>query len=382
MSSAPPKIALMRPLLLGHKSAVHYLEQVDKNRWYSNFGPLVTTLEQRLGELFCTGADSVVTTSNGTAGLVNILRAMNLPRGTLCLLPSWTFIATPASILAAGLTPYFIDVDERTWALDPQAVERHVHELEGKVSAVMVVAPFGSPLDTAAWDAFTERTGIPAIIDAAAGFDAFSSTPSSRPRKNPVMISMHATKTFGVGEGGAVISSNTKLIARVREMSNFGFSSAREIHIPGTNGKMSEYTAAFALAALDLWPQTREYWLCRKWYYAEAFEKIADPVGSHPWITQEWASSTFSVRLNNNNAPEVIAGLIEAGIESRQWWGKGCHVQPAYRICPHGPLPVTEALGQSVLALPFTLDIQKPDVDFIMQTLHGICLGHNAKRSA
>lgn len=364
----------MRPLLLGHESAIHYLAQIDKNRWYSNFGPLVQMLEKRLGELFGSGPDTVVTTSNGTAGLVNILRAMNLPRGSLCLLPSWTFIATPASVIAAGLTPYFVDVDEKSWALSPEAVERHVMDLQGKVSAVMVVAPFGSPIDTAAWDGFTEKTGIPVIIDAAAGFDAFSSIATSRPGSNPVMVSMHATKTFGVGEGGAVISTNRKLIQRVREMSNFGFSDAREIVIPGTNGKMSEYTAAFALAALDLWPQTREYWLCRKWYYAEAFDKISEPVGHHPWIRQEWASSTFSVRLARPNAAAVIAGLVEAGIESRQWWGKGCHVQPAYRICPHAPLPVTEALGQSVVALPFTLDINREDVDYIMQVLHRICV--------
>jgi dTDP-4-amino-4,6-dideoxygalactose transaminase len=371
--SIKPKISLMRPLLLGHESAIHYLAQIDKNRWYSNFGPLVQKLEERLCGLFGTGEGSVVTLSNGTAGLVNILRAMNLPRGSLCLLPSWTFIATPASVIAAGLTPYFMDVDETTWALDPEAVKQLVKELEGKVSAVMVVAPFGSPLDTAAWDTFTDETGIPVIIDAAAGFDAFSSIDISRPRRNPVMVSMHATKTFGVGEGGAVISTNTELIKRVQQMSNFGFSDAREIAIPGTNGKMSEYTAAFALAALDLWPQTREYWHCRKWFYAEAFKRLGEDIASHPWINDEWASSTFSVRLTKGNAMQVIAKLVEAGIESRQWWGKGCHVQPAYRIYPHAPLPVTEALGRSVLALPFSLDINEEAVHAIMQTLANIC---------
>lgn len=383
MTAKRPRISLMRPLLLGHETAIHYLAQIDKNRWYSNFGPLVQKLESRLGELFKTGEGSVVTVSSGTAGLVNVLRAMNLPRGSLCLMPSWTFIATPASVIAAGLTPYFMDVDEAGWALDIQAAERVAAELKGKVSAVMVVAPFGSPLDIGAWDAFSERSGLPVIIDAAAGFDAFSSIEGSRPGRSPVMVSMHATKTFGVGEGGAVISTNTALIERVRQMSNFGFSDTREIAVPGTNGKMSEYTAAFAHAALDLWPQTREFWHCRKWFYAEAFKELGAEIASHPWIDGQWASSTFSIRLARHEAAEVIGGLVEAGIESRQWWGKGCHMQPAYRIYPRDPLPVTEALGRSVLALPFTLDINRDDVQEIMATLKRLCAPERgAKRSA
>ncbi len=367
-----PKIPLMRPLLLGHENAIHYLRQIDKNRWYSNIGPLVQQLEARLGELFGSGKGSVVTVSNGTAGLVNALRAMNLPRGTFCLLPSWTFIATPASVVAAGLIPYFIDVDEATWAITPQMAKKIADKLEGKVSAVMVVAPFGAPVDTAAWDKFTDETGIPAIIDAAAGFDAFSSIYWSKPRETPVMVSMHATKTFGAGEGGAIISTNTKLIERVRQMSNFGFSDTREVTVPGTNGKMSEYTAAFALSALDLWPQTREMWLCRKWYYGEAFAEISNPVGVHPWMEQEWAASTFSIRLHAPRSEQVIAELNANGVESRCWWGKGCHTQPAYNAFPHAELPVTELLSKSVVAVPFTLDIQKKDVDTIMRTLHEI----------
>jgi len=364
----------MRPLLLGHEVALHYLKQMDQNRWYSNFGPLVQQLESRLGDLFGTGENTVVTVSNGTAGLVNILRAMNLPKGNFCLLPAWTFIATPASIIAAGLTPYFIDVDESRWAITPETAKKAIAELGGKVSAVMAVAPFGAPIDTAAWDQFTEETGIPAIIDAAAGFDAFSSIYWSKPGKTPVMVSMHATKTFGAGEGGAVISTNTALIQRVREMSNFGFSGSRVITVPGTNAKMSEHTAAFALSALDLWPQTRELWLCRKWYYAEAFTKIATSVGQHPWMSEEWAASTFSIRLHKPMADKVIAALNDSGIESRQWWGKGCHLQPAYNGYPRAPLPVTEKLAASVVAVPFTLDMNQDDVNRIMQTLQDICI--------
>lgn len=361
-----PTIQLMRPLLPTHERIIPYLKQIDGNRWYSNFGPLVMQLGARMAEHFHTGPGSVIMMSNGTAGLTNIMRALNLPRGTHCILPAWTFMATAAAVIAVGMVPYFVDVDEHTWALDPEAVKAHVKALDGKVSAVMVVAPFGAPIDTLAWDEFTEETGLPVIIDAAAGFDAFSKLPHSRPRRNPVMISLHATKSLGIGEGGMVISTDTKLIERVQEMSNFGFSAERQIRVPGTNGKMSEYNAAVGLAALDEWPNKRAAWWALKDYYATVMGNIEALTGANPWLAEDWVGSTLNIRLPTPAALSVIARLNAAGIESRQWWGKGCHAHPAYYPFPRSLLPVTDRLAESVLALPFTLDMQKRDIDTVV----------------
>lgn len=374
--SARRQIPLMRPLLVEHEAVLPYLRKIDESRWYSNFGPLVQQLEERMAGVFQTGSGTVVSTSNGTAALTNILRALDLPHGSLCLLPSWTFIATPASVVSAGLVPCFADVDEKTWALDPQTTKAQVAALAGQVSVVMTVAPYGAPQDVHAWDAFTEETGIPVIIDAAAAFDSFSSVRASRPGKNPVMISLHATKTFGIGEGGLVISTDKALVERVREMSNFGFSDARIVRLPGINGKMSEYSAAVALATLDNWPQIRERWLLHKRQYMAAFAKVTRLTGINPWFSDEWVASTFNVRLTKGTAESVIRRLLAEGIESRQWWGKGCHAHPAYAGHPRLAMPVTEALGESVLALPFTLDMEKSDVAYIVDTFLSICTGY------
>jgi hypothetical protein len=85
-------------LLPGYECATSYLEQINQNHWYSDFSPLVQKLESRLANMFGTGPNSAVTTSNDTSGLTNILRVLDLLRGTLCLLPAWTFIATPACV--------------------------------------------------------------------------------------------------------------------------------------------------------------------------------------------------------------------------------------------------------------------------------------------
>jgi len=372
LAEVKKNISLMRPLLPDYRYIEPYLKQIDKNRWYSNFGPLVREFETRLSNFFETEPDTVVTVSNGTAGITNTLRAMNLPKGNYCVVPSWTFIATPAAALASGLIPYFVDVDENSWALDPEKVMEDIKKIDGKVSAIIVVAPFGAPIDVKAWDKFTDDTGIKVIIDGAAAFDSVYSVPSARPSKTPIVISMHATKVFGIGEGGIVISTDKALIKRVQEMSNFGFSASRIVSIPGTNAKMSEYNAAVGLATLDLWPQTREVWICLKGYYANAFAGLVHRTNTSLWLSEDWVGSTFNIRLPTENADEVIAKLVESGIESRQWWIKGCHLHPAYEKYPKFSLPVTSAFGRSVIGLPFNKDINKEDVIYIVEKLREI----------
>ena len=92
-------------------------------------------------------------------------------------------------------------------------------------------------------------------------------------------------------------------------------------------------------------------------------------------MEEDWAASTFNVRLNKPHAADVIKKLVASGIESRQWWGRGCHIHPAYNWFPRTPLPITEMLGDSILALPFTLDIKEDDVSYIMRTFTEIVTG-------
>jgi dTDP-4-amino-4,6-dideoxygalactose transaminase len=152
-------------------------------------------------------------------------------------------------------------------------------------------------------------------------------------------------------------------------MSNFGFSAPRTIVVPGTNGKMSEYAAAVGLAALDLWPQKREVWLRLKMHYMEAMKQAGKEAITSPWLSEEWVSSTCNVRLPISQVEPVIQALAERGVESRQWWVKGCHRQEAYEKFPHGKLTVTEALADSVIALPFSIDLKKKEIDQVVGAL-------------
>ena len=138
-----------------------------------------------------------------------------------------------------------VDVDPASWALEPLAARKFLRHSPGPVSAVIPVSPFGDPIDFAAWRLFRDETGLAVVIDAAAMFDTI------RAESVPAVISLHATKVLGVGEGGFVIGTDTSLIQELQKRANFGFRDSREATVRSFNGKMSEYAAAVGLAALD-----------------------------------------------------------------------------------------------------------------------------------
>ena len=178
----------------------------------------------------------MVTAASATAGITATLLAFRIPVGSLCLLPSWTFVATAHAVRAAGLIPFFHDVDRQTWALNPDQIRETLSRMSSRVGAVIAVSPFGAPLDIVAWETFQDRCGIPVLVDAAAGFDTLRAT------RIPSVVSLHATKILAAGEGGFVTTTDALLLERIRSCSNFGFCGFRNALWPAVNSKMSEST--------------------------------------------------------------------------------------------------------------------------------------------
>lgn len=205
------RLPVARPSMPRAEALLPYLERIDASRNYSNFGPLVSELERRLADRLGVAPECLVTVANATAGLTLALGAVAEGRSGVCLMPSWTFVATAHAVVAAGLTPYLVDVDEGSWALTPALALNALSRIDAPVVAVMPVAPFGAPVDVAAWDRFTALTGVPVVIDAAAGHDTV------RSGRSPSVVSLHATKIMGAGEGGYVVCDRPEVIALVKK---------------------------------------------------------------------------------------------------------------------------------------------------------------------
>ena len=353
--AVPARIPVARPLLASAEVALPYLHRIDDARTYSNFGPLNAELEARLAAHYGLSAEHVVTCGNATLGLALALQSAGATGGGLCLMPAWTFTATAHAACAAGLQPFLADVDPATGALTPEIAEQALARASGRVAAVMPVAPFGLSLDADAWDDFQRRTGVPVVLDAAAGFDAL------KPGAAPAVVSLHATKVLGLGEGGFAVARDPEVIRAIRQRSNFGFAGSRESAVVGGNAKLSEYAAAFGLAALDLWPVQRQRWMAALAWYRADFSDLPQ-IESQPGLGYAWATSTCCVRMPKAAAPGIEQRLAEAGIATRRWWGRGLHSHPAFADAPRLELGVTEDLAERTLGLPCYPDITPADL--------------------
>jgi dTDP-4-amino-4,6-dideoxygalactose transaminase len=382
-------VPVARPKLPAADDLLPWLRRIDQARVYANWGPLNAELERQLADRL--GA-SVVTVSTATDGLVCALRAAleDKPaaqqRG-LCLMPAWTFVATAHAAVAAGLTPCFLDVEESTWALTPDRVRDALLRAMARwpaswpdlpVSAVVVVAPFGLPIEPQQWDEFAARTGIPVVIDAAAAFDALQVSAT------PTVVSMHATKTVCAGEGGFVATTDTDLARRVKRTANFGFFGARIAEVPGLNAKLSEYHAAVGLASLQAWRERRAEYI----QVGRALRGALEPLGCTflEGFADRWVSSTCVVRLPaGRRTGDVALALGLDGIATRGWWGSGCQANPAFAACPRmagdDGLRITEKLAGSTLGLPFYPDLGEPEISRIAQAMHA-ALHENPRRAS
>lgn len=369
MSDVTSPIPLMRPQLPDADALLPYLRGIDVARVYTNFGPLLERFEQRLSEALALEEGQIVCVANGTLALTLALKTFDPAPGALCAMPSWTFAATPAAACTVGLVPWFLDVDGETWALDPEMVKARLREAAGPVAAVVPVSPFGAPVDAAAWDAFSDETGVPVAIDAAAGFDALSVG------RSPVVVSLHATKVFSVGEGGLVASRDTKTVARVRRLSNFGFTKGSATATGGINAKLSEYAAAVGLAGLDTWPAKRSAYDAVTRLYTDVFKETAG-IRLPAAFGAGRVSSTCNIELGAPMAEHVVRGLRQRGVEARRWWRGGCHRDAAFAHFPRLPLPVTERLGESVVGLPFFPGLGEAQVLRVRDAVNAVLSNH------
>jgi dTDP-4-amino-4,6-dideoxygalactose transaminase len=339
-----------------------YLRSIDGSRVYSNFGPLAAALEDRLAEHYGLNERTVATVANATLGLAIALAVQQPAPGTLCAMPAWTFAASAHAAVMAGLVPYFVDVDPETWALDPDKLLNELKLAPASVSAVMPVMPFGSPLDIAGWDAFRSKTGLAVVIDAAAAFDSLV------PGSVPSVVSLHATKVLGTGEGGFVVSTDTNIRTAVRMRSNFGFAGSRKAQAAAFNAKLSEYQAAVGHAALDEWSQTRAEWNEAANIYRHALGR-SNQVFLQPGFGESWISSTCVLGFAQPAADRVEQSLMDCNVETRRWWGTGAHDHPATASFPRATLSATNVLSRSTLAVPFYRDIAEPEIGRVAEAV-------------
>lgn len=358
-----------------------YLREIDKNHWYSNFGPLVGSFEtlfaRAMGQVHGTAAKNCVAMASGTHALSIGLRLLGIGPQKRVLVPSVTFPACPLAAQNLGADIIFSDIDPDKWVLTPDIAFQIVQKI--KIDAVMPVSIYGIPLPASEWDHFIQKTGIPVIIDAAAAIES-----QRYPQKALVAHSLHALKPFGIGEGGLLVLPEEKMAATARELINFGMVN-RVCYLGGENAKMSEYHAAIALAQLKRWPEIKMRRRAIYEMYLTALKSMEKIVKPHEEL-ENTIVSAFMIRIKNHDATATLSQLIAKGVAAHR-----TYLPPLYEHPHFASLPLATAQGQrtkkrekmkgaqamnaSVLGLPFHAFLSKEDIFRVTETLNAVLKG-------
>ena len=364
MHVATHPIEVLKPQLPNADALLPYLREIDASRSYTNFGPLGSRFSMRLRDHFGLPFASVSLVNCGTSGLCGAILATVRHDATrpYALMPSLTFAATAIAAERCGLVPLICDVDPETWMLDPEALLEHP-DLP-RVAVVIPVAPFGRPVPQEPWRRFSRKTGIPVVIDAAAAFSTIERDPGLYLGEIPVVLSFHATKSFGVGEGGCVMTTDPEIAVAISCATNFGFFGERQSIAPSLNGKMSEFHAAVGLAAIEAWPARRAALGRLSRTYHDAFSTTSSVARLHtaPSIDGSYVLLECETALHARRAETV---LTAQRIGTRFWYGRGLVSHRQFGALPHRKTDVSDDLCDRLLGLPSSFDLAEADIDRI-----------------
>lgn len=369
------RIPICKPLLPTAETILPYLRRIDETRIYTNFGPLSSEFETRFAARSGIEDAVLVATANGTQAIQAALMASCgsiSPDRRTCMLPAFTFAASVSAVENAGLTPYFVDVDADTGMIDLDRLRND--PLLDQVAAVLLVGAFGRIPDLAKCASFEADTGIAVIVDAAGGSDAVLSGSIASLHGIKLVFSFHATKAFGIGEGGGVLMDDTDRAMSLRRVLNFGFDADRIALSKGFNGKMSEFAAAIGLALLDQWADFSARYISVRESYFKAFTRAEDE--GLFWMEKRWLTTYPHILVQS---PDQRVPLVEAfkaaGVDTRRWWGEGAHRHPAHADIPRNPLPNTDMWTSRLIGLPYSIDLHPDAVDHIASVANPILFG-------
>lgn len=263
--------------------------------------------------------------------------------------------------------------------MDQKAVMEAVDRLGSQVAIVMPSATFGLHQDMQLFNALVSE-GVPVVLDAAPGLGSVNAVRHlGEGFRGLVVFSMHATKPFCIGEGGLVYSADQRLIRRIRQRGNFGFVAPNESTLQGMNSKLSEISAAVALATLSQFGQklanrrTVHQWYLEDMKYHDVFARGWRVQAGSESVPQQFMSVLTPSWLTNR---EAVRHLAKEGIESRTYFSPACHQQDIFKQCDHTTLFVTEGLAERVVSLPLWEMLPKEAVTRVVTALIA-CASHS-----
>jgi dTDP-4-amino-4,6-dideoxygalactose transaminase len=372
------KLHVGRPNMGDRRRLVARLDDILDRRWFTNDGCYVQEFERAIAEVV--GVRHCIAMCNGTVALEILLRALGLSGEVI--LPSFTFVATAHALQWQGITPIFCDIDPHTHTIDPDKARRLITP---RTTGIIGVHLWGRACDVEALAALAKEHELRLILDAAHAFACSCKGRMIGSFGDAEVFSFHATKFVNAFEGGAVVTNDDALAAKLRLMKNFGFAGYDKVASIGTNGKMNEVSAAMGLTGLE---SLDEFINVNYHNYKQYQHELAGILGLRLFSFDETQRCNYQyIVLEIDDAVTLISRdqvndvLWAENILARRYFYPGCHRMEPYRSRrPHAGLHLreTEALAAKVLVLPTGTAVGAGEISTICDVLRFVVM-HGAE---
>ncbi len=335
-------------------------------------GPEVKQFENDL-EAF-TGANHALSCANGTDALTLVMMAWGIGPGDAVFVPSFTYVASAETPAQLGATPFFVDVLENSFNIDPRSFEQAIDEAKSLGLRPAVVIPvdlFGQPADIDAITDIAHSAGIKVLVDGAQSFGASSHGRRVGTMGDATTTSFFPAKPLGCyGDGGAVFTNDDALAETVNSIRLHGKGSEKYDNVRiGVNSRLDTIQAAILIEKLKIFPDE----LLARDKVAAVYEdglggKVKTP-RVEGGLTSAWAQYTVIVE----DRPAVQAKLKEAGVPSVVYYPKALTQQDGYTAFPvvSSGVEVSERLTSQVLSLPMHPWLTAEDQSKIISVMLG-----------
>jgi dTDP-4-amino-4,6-dideoxygalactose transaminase len=382
------KPAFSSTILVGRPNMperVRFLERIERmfsSGRLSNHGPMNDEFESVVADI--AGARYCIASCNATIALELAISALGM-RGEV-IVPSFTFVATVHALWRQGIRPVFCDIDPETHCLDVASVEAAI---TSETTGILGVHVWGNVSDTQALGELARRKGLKLLFDAA---HAFGCSTVNRPVGtvgDAEVFSFHATKFVHSIEGGAVVTNDADLARRLRLMVNFGFSGEDTVSHLGTNGKMTEASAAMGLTSLESMSDFAEHNRRNFIVYSNGLASVPgvrlmsrpnDARHNFQYVVTEVDEAQAGLSRD-----EIVAALRMENVVARRYFYPGVHrMQPYAGLFPRAgrDLPVTISVAQRVMVLPSGTAVTEADVEVLTARIGSIVQHAPAVRAA
>lgn len=338
------------------------IRRVIDRGWFV-LGPEVEGFEDEFAQ--ACGAAHAVGVNTGTDALMLALRGLDIGPGDEVITAPLTAAYTALAIRMAGATPVFADIDPGRCTLAPQAVEAAITP---RTRAIMPVHLYGQPADMPALTAIAARHGLAVVEDCAQAHLATCQGRAVGTMGIAGAFSFYPTKNLGaLGDGGAVVTSDAGLAARLRRLRNGGQASRYHHVEAGVNSRLDEMQAAILRARLPRLPA----WTARRRRLAARYRTALDgaavsvPAEADPGHVYH----LFTVRTQARDA--LQAHLAASGIGTLIHYPIAVHRQPAFADLPVARCPEADSVAATVLSLPLHPSLTDAEVDEVAAAVGG-----------